>query len=263
MKTNIIPSLRRTLFVACASVAIPLQAQAQIASDNASNAAYSGGWTNASNGGTGFGGWGITNTPGSGSAGNFIGDPSAAGITGMSATSFGFFANPPNSGANAAASRGFSAALLDGQTFSFQWGLNWDSDTAGSNRGFNLKSGGSELLNVNMANSSVLTINGSPMFSTYGSQAFTLNFQQISSSSLRVYGTGRNGVESYDNTFTGLSGSADNFAFYFNATVASVDQRQMYFNNLSIVPEPSTWILIGIGSAFLLWRIRRKDYAGS
>ena len=27
------------------------------------------------------------------------------------------------------------------------------------------------------------------------------------------------------------------------------------------VPEPSTWALIGIGSAFLLWRIRRKNSA--
>ena len=260
MKINITPSLRSTLFVACASIAIPLQAQAQIASDNASN--YSGGWTNGSNGGTGFGGWGITNTPGSGSAGNFIGDPSAAGITGMSATSFGFYANPAGSGANAGASRGFNTALLDGQTFSFQWGLNWDSNTEGSNRGFNLKSGDSQLLNINMSNSAVLTIAGSPMFSNPGAQAFTLNFQQISSSSVRVYGTGRDGVESYDNTFTGLSGRTDNFAFYFNGSTPG-DQRQMYFNNLSIVPEPSTWVLIGIGSAFLLWRIRRKDYAGS
>ena len=95
MKTNIIPSLRRTLFVACASVAIPLQAQAQIASDNAANYGTTGNWTNSSNLGTGFGGWGITNTPGSGSAGNFIGDPSAAGITGMSATSFGFMPTLP------------------------------------------------------------------------------------------------------------------------------------------------------------------------
>lgn len=262
MKTNIIPSLRNTLLVACASVAIPLQAQAQIASDNASNAAYSGGWTNGSNGGTGFGGWGITNTAGSGSAGTFIGNPSAASITGMSATSFGFYANPAGSGANAGAERGFSAALLDGENFSFQWGLNYDSGSGSSNRGFNLKAGGSQLLNINMSNSQVLTIAGSPMFSNYGTQAFTLNFQQISSSSVRVYGTGRDGAEAYDNTFTGLSARADNFAFYFNGSTAG-DAHQMYFNDLSVVPEPSTWILIGIGSAFLLWRIRRKDYAGS
>lgn len=29
----------------------------------------------------------------------------------------------------------------------------------------------------------------------------------------------------------------------------------------SAVPEPSTWALIGLGSAFLLWRIRRKNSA--
>jgi len=31
--------------------------------------------------------------------------------------------------------------------------------------------------------------------------------------------------------------------------------------NAAAVPEPSTWALIGIGSAFLLWRIRRKNSA--
>lgn len=251
--------VRGALLAVCLSITAPFQAEAQIASDNAGN--YSGNWTDGSNFGTGFGGWGFNNTQGSGAAGTFIGNPSAGGISGMSATSFGFYANPPGSGANAGASRGFNAALLDGQTFSFQWGLNWDSDTAGSNRGFNLKSGGTQLININMANSAAITINGAPMFNNYGSQAFTLNFEQVSATSLRVYGTGRDGSETYNNTFTGLSGRADNFAFYFNATVANVDNRQMYFNNLSIVPEPSTSILIGIGSAFVLWRIRRK--AGS
>jgi PEP-CTERM motif len=268
MKINITPSLRSTLFVACASIAIPLQAQAQIASDNASNAAYSGAvWTDGSNGGTGFGGWGITNTPGfGGSAGTFIGNPSSAGISGMSATSFGFYANPLGSGANAEASRGMNTALQNGQTFSFQWGLNWDSDSATSFRGFKLKAVGSELININMSNSAVLKINGSDMFTQMGSAAFTLNFEQVSDTSLRVYGTGRDGSETYDNTFT-VGGRADNFGFYFNATsvpdAPDTDNRQMYVNNLSIVPEPSTWVLIGIGSAFLLWRIRRKDYAGS
>jgi hypothetical protein len=209
----------------------------QIASDNAGNPAYSGGWNNSSNGGSGFGAWIFSSTNGTGSGGVFIGDP-------------------------------LSSALQAGQTFSFQWGLNWDSDSPTSNRGFNLRAGGTELLNLNMSNSSVVTIQGSPMFSAYGTQAFTVNFEQVTESSIRVYGVGRNGTETYDNTFTGLTGAADNFAFYFNATsvpVSPEDQanRQMYVNNLSVVPEPTTYALIALGAAFVLWRVRRRVTSGA
>jgi hypothetical protein len=233
-------------------------ASAQIASDNAGNAAYSGGWSVGTNGGTGFGAWAFNNSPGSGSAGVFIGDPSTAGISGMSSNSFGFYANPLGSGANAEVSRTLSSALQAGQTFSFQWGLNWDSGNATSNRGFNLRSGTSELLNINMSDSSVVTIQGSPMFNAYGTQAFTVNFEQVSPTSIRVYGTGRDGSETYNNTFTGLDGAADNFVFYFNAIDAQQPNREMYMNNLSVIPEPSTYALIALGAAFVLWRVRRQ-----
>lgn len=242
-------------------------ATAQIASDNAGNYGTSGNWTNGSNRGSGFGAWTFSSTNGTGAGGVFIGDPSAAGILGMSATSFGFYANPLGSGANAEVSRPFSSALQAGQTFSFQWGLNWDSDSPTSNRGFNLRAGGTQLLNLNMSNSSVVTIQGSPMFSAYGMQAFTVNFEQVSVSSIRVYGVGRNGTETYDNTFTGLSAAADNFAFYFNATSVPSDpnqaNRQMYVNNLSVVPEPTTYGLIALGAAFVLWHMRRRPSTGS
>jgi hypothetical protein len=229
---------------------------AQVASDQAAN--YTLGWTNGANAGTGFSPWTFNNIQGTGAAGVFIGDPSSGEISGMATQSFGFFANPIGSGANAEVSRNFEAALQNGQTFSFQWGLNWDSDSATSNRGFNLRAGGEQLLNINMGNSSTITINGSPMFSQFGAQAFTLNFEQISPTSLRVFGTGRNGSEVYDNTFIGLAGAADGFSFYFNATEANADQRQMYFNNLSIVPEPAVSSLLLVGLAGLVYSARRK-----
>jgi len=245
-----------------ASIFCSAAAMAQIAQDSATNNAYADGWTTGDNGGTGFNAWTISLTPGTGSAGVFIGDPSSAGISGMNSQSFGFYANPAGSGANASASRFLNAGLQDGQTFSFQWGLNWDSDAAGSNRGFNLLSGASQLINVNMANSSAITINGNPMFSNFGTQAFVLNFEQVSPTSIRVYGTGRDGVESYDNTFTSLSGAADNFAFYYNAApvpaAPNQDYRQMYVNNLSVVPEPSVVSLLLIGAAGLAYSARRR-----
>lgn len=254
MKKTLLLSILATSLVASRSLAI-------IASDDAGN--YNGpgepAWaSDGANGGTGFGGWGFVVNVGSGAAGTFIGDPALGGISGMSANSWGFYANPIGSGANVDASRGFSQALQDGETFSFQWGLNWDSFNASSNRGFNLKSGGSQLLNINMGNSATIRINGSNMFTNYGTQAFVLNFQQVSASSIRVYGTGRDGSESYDNTFTGLVGRADNFQFYFNATEANVRAREMFVNNLSIVPEPATLGLLGMGVGLIVFRLARR-----
>jgi hypothetical protein len=262
MKTHIpFPPLSRFFIAAAIAASLASTSIAQIASDNGGN--YGGGWTDESNGGSGFGGWGIAPTLGTGNAaGVFIGDPSHAGVSGMSTSSFGMYADPAGTGTNIDASRGFSSSLADGQTFSFLWGLNWDSGDASSNRGFNLNSGGTQLININMSDSDNLTINGNLMFDNYGSNAFTLNFEQVSSSSIRVYGTGRDGSETYDNTFTELAGRADNFSFYFNgatkADAPNADNRQMYFNNLSIVPEPSTYALLGLGAAFGLWQLRRR-----
>ncbi len=168
----------------------------------------------------------------------------------MSAESFGFFANPIGSGANAEVSRSLEAALGVGDTFSFQWGLNFDSDDAGSNRGFNLLGGAEQLININMGNSAVLTINGNPMFTEYGTDAFTLNFLHETSGNLRVFGIGRDGLESFNQVFA-VAALPDRFAFYFNATEEGNDNRQMYVNNLEVVPEPSTYALLTLGALAL------------
>jgi hypothetical protein len=47
-------------------------------------------------------------------------------------------------------------------------------------------------------------------------------------------------------TFTGSTAASGN---------NRIDNIQL---NASAIPEPSTWALIGLGSAFVLWRIRRK-----
>jgi hypothetical protein len=223
-------------------------AQAQIAIDNGGN--YGSGWTAGSNGGSGFEPWVFNNTDGEGgSAGVFIGDPAAGGISGMSITSFGFFANPAGSGANAEVSRSLSAALGVGETFSFQWGLNWDSDDASSNRGFNLFGGSDQLININMGNSSLITINGDPMFTEFGTQAFTLNFLHQTAGNLLVFGTGRDGVQTFSQLFP-VAAAPDRFSFYYNAAENN-DNRQMYVNNLEVVPEPSTYALLTLGALAL------------
>ena len=206
-----------------------------MASDDGSN--YDGGWTDGSNQGSGFGPWafnhsqdGVTSW-----AGCFIGNPTNAGITGFRETAFGFYANPLASGANAEVQRSFSSAMTPGAVFSFKLGLNWDSNGEGSYRGFSLLADTTELVYINMGNSEEIMINGNVMFQNYGSQAMTLNFEYVASGSIRVWGTGRDGTETYSQLLAVGTGSPTRFKFYFNATDSSTDERQMYVDDLAIV----------------------------
>lgn len=248
------------VLAAMTALAVGSTAFAQIAYDDASDAAYSGGFSDSSNGGYGFSAWTIVANQGSGFAGSFIGDPASGGISGMSSSSFGLYANPTGSGASVDAIRSFSSALSAGQTFSFDWGVNWDSDGTG-NKGFSLYSGGAggtELVNINMGGTGLITINGNDMFLNYGTAAMTLNFEVVDANTLRVYGIGRDGSESYDNNFdiTGLA--ADTFKFYAEGlSNGDGDNRQPYFNNLAVVPEPSTIVLGLVGVVGLIAARRR------
>jgi hypothetical protein len=220
-----------------------------IASDNASATNYPGGWSNGSNGGSGFGPWTIASSNGtSGFAGAIIGNPATAGITGMSSTSFGLYANPSSSGAYVNAERNFANPLGVGDSFSFQWGINWDSN--GGNKGFSIYSGGAsgtELINVNNGSNADITIKGIDVTGTnvgfgYGDAAMTWTITRTSATNLQVKATNRDvsltAAPNYSENFT-ISGTAapDSFKFYASG-MDSGDNRQPYFNNFQITNTP-------------------------
>jgi glycosidase len=213
---------------------------ATTAQDRAANYAT---WSEGDNKGTGFGAWDFNHTQdGTTSwAGVFVGDPASAGITGFGDKTFGFYANPPGSGANAEVLRSFSSAMPVGATFSFDWGVNWDSYTVGSYRGFSLLAGDTELVYINMSNSATIQINGNPMFVNYGTQAMPLSFEYVANGSIRVRGTGRDGTESYDQTLSVPAGAPSKMKFYFNASsvpeAPNQAYRQMYVDNFKITSE--------------------------
>jgi hypothetical protein len=257
--------LSRVFLTALAATALTLAANAQIASDSAGDGVYSGGWTNGTNGGTGFGAWAITSVPGTGgSAGTFIGDPAAASIVGMSATSFGLYANPSGSGASVNADRSFSSALAIGQVFSLQWGMNWDSGANGS-KGFSIFSGGvegTELVNVNNGDSSVITVNGENSGLAYGAHVMTWSFLYKDAATLSVSATGRDGVGGY--TVDIVIAAAPDALHLYAYQMQAGNEPQPYFNNLSIdtIPEPTTYALFGLGALVLsLQVIRRRKQA--
>lgn len=226
---------------------------AQIAGDNANN--YSGGWTNGANGGFGFQSWSLSVTAG---ATNFIGNPADAGIgtLGLGASAFGM--RSTQAGNYALASRSFSNALNVGETFSFNWGINWDTDnTNGSvNKGFNLLAGAAQIFNVNIGGSPTITVNGVDANTTYGTNPMAVSLTRT--------------VTGYDFTLTSRSGglpynvsvatnvAINSISFYANNNNADTN-RNMYFNNLSVVPESSTYALIALSALGLAgYTVRRR-----
>lgn len=232
---------------------------ANLASDNAADPAYSGGFTNGSNGGSGFSAWTITSDPGGGFAGAFIGNPADAGITGMSSNSFGLFANPNSSGAFVNADRSTTGGGLSvGQTLTFEWSINFDSNADG-NKGFNLYVGGvggTQIVNINNANTSAITLNGTDIGFGYGVNAMTWTFTAVDATTLAISANDRDGTGTFSTNLTVSSSSVDTFRFYASQ-MQSGDQAQPYFNNLAIVPEPST-IVLGLVGALGVIAARRR-----
>ena len=256
--------------LAAAAFAVGTNAYAIIASDNAGN--YGGVWNNGANGGTGFNAWAITSSNGTGGfGGNFLSSaaasnsPSFAGIGGMSDVSFALYANPLGSGAYVDADRGFSSAMSVGDVFSFQWGINFDSgsDTnipVTGYKGFNLYSGGTggtQLIYVANAGSSDITVNGNNTGFDYGTNAMTWTFTLTSASNLSISATPRNATNSSYNTNLTVAGAPDAIRFYASGMQAG-NAAQPYFNNLSVVPEPSTYALLALSAAGLAGYAARR-----
>jgi hypothetical protein len=224
-------------------------------SDNAST--YGGTWNNGSGANAAFSAWSLSSGNGTGAAGTFIGDPASGGISGMSATSFGMFANTNNSGAVVDAGRSFSGALSVGQTFSFDWGINFDSGSSGA-KGFHITSGGpngTQLISVNNGGNSDITLNSNNIGFGYGVNVMTWSFTLLDASTVQVQANDRDGVGSYNQNIT-VASAPDSFRLYA-FQMQPGDNAQPYFNNFQIVPEPSTMVMALMGALGLVAARRR------
>lgn len=216
-----------------------------IASDIASNYGIAGNhtWGNGTNGGSGFQPWlfnVVTNDGGTPPpafyAGAFVGDPVTAQLTNFPAPAFGLYANPGGTAASATVSRAFSQPLAVGDSFSFQWATNWDSDVG--NKGFNIFAGGNQVVNVNQGGfPGAITLNGQTAIdgaSGYGTQPMTWTFTRTTATNLQVTTTDRKGgsAVAFSTNIT-ISAAPEGFSFYTSA-MGQGDQRQPYFNNLRI-----------------------------
>jgi hypothetical protein len=261
------PTMKKFALISGLALILATAASATTAIDNASN--YGGSWTNNSTGGSGFLNWTISNNNNGGPlfAGSFIGNStSGAGNINTSGVSFGLYANPATAFVDA--SRAFALALTTGDVFSFQLALNFDN----GNKGFNIFGGTQgQVFNFNVGTggsvsaSSGATLNpGSGLGYNYGGSDAVFNVNlTVTSSTQFSYNIGRTSSSGFQGTLfsgtvSGLTNVVTGFSYYVSGTGDGSAQNNLYINSLSVVPEPSTFALLGLGLAACALRRKMK-----
>jgi len=262
--------------------AIAISVSAQDATDNAGN--YTN-WTYQANLGTGFTGpWTFSNTGTSSQSGAFLGNSTENGAGGGSSSNhpginssanndaWGLYAN---GGQTAGAIRAFPAFDgLNGQylTIDFENGYvnNPSSPGGGGTIGLGLlDASGNNLVEL-------FFVGGNNCYTLYnGASNQTNNNTDIgfSDTGLAVTFTSTNSGNDVNVTITGLNGagsfSTNNFPLersgdeiaeirLFNANAGSGGSYNDFYNNLTVVPEPSSIALVAAGLLGALAFIRRR-----
>lgn len=242
---------------------------ALVASDNAGNSVYSSGWSNSSNGGSGFGAWNLTTTGSSAgfftgsSTQNDNGNPLPAGDSSdidSNKTAWGLYAN---SGSVATATRDFTGgALAVGQSFSlaFDNGLvaTDSSDTislldASGNTLFQFGFAGGLVTYFYTDSTSTPATAGIPftyfgldtVFTLTSATTYSLTVTPIDTaiSSKTITGTINGSIAGF-NAVNDNAGSGDPSNFYINSAAVSAAPS-------SAVPLPATFGLVLAGGIAL------------
>jgi hypothetical protein len=219
---------------------------ATLGTDNGGN--YGSDWISSSNFGTGFGNWDLwaTGTDANNVAGHFI-----------SSGQFGMYANansaPRTSEANA--QRLFDGgALTAGQSFLIDLGVDFRSGF----KGIDLFSGAYQnVWNFNVENDKYSPGGAalSDLVAPYAANSvFSIRANQLTSSTFEVL-VSRGGSNLY--TSAAIDGAVNGFKLYIGRTEVG-DPNNLLANNLQIIPEPSSSLLMGLGVAGLaVLRLRR------
>jgi hypothetical protein len=178
---------------------------------------------------------------GAGSAAAFLGDPAVSGVTGMGSTAFGLAAGPQSSGAFVSADRVLARPLAVGETFSFDWGINWDSDTG--LKGFEIFSGSTALFKV-MQNGFPGSVSFYEWFGVgevptglgFGTHPMRWTFRQLDAQAVRVSATSRQGGSGVAFTRDVPVPGAVSGLHWFSVGMEPDARRYSLFERLAIEP---------------------------
>jgi hypothetical protein len=235
--------MKKIAFILAASLAATGAFGASVASDNASN--YGVTWNSGDNLGFGFGAWTIND----GDGGHYIGG------TGLGANTFGLFNTFTSTTTDAI--RPFTGVLGAGDTFSID--LGFSTFAAGGSVGINLRSGTNEVITLFTTGSGDWMLNdGADNFSA-GATA--------SADTAYTFSLTYNGGTSYSFSLTGSAGGVDFNSG--NGGISSIDNVRFFnfnqgpganfgFDNLSIVPEPSSLALLAGPALLGAWFFVRR-----
>ncbi len=235
-------------------------------SDNAADPAYSGGWTNGSNGGTGFSPWTMSPSTNSSNTGFFIGNatengtiPSGGGINTTNASStpvsWGLYGNTNNNlSVTAAAYRSFTDGPLNvGDTFSIGMDNGYVLTTTPGVVGFVLRSGNVttnknfgerfEFLfiggktNYNIVTNSVQPLIDTGIRYTDGGVIVNFTLTGVDSFSCTVTALVSGASTNISGTLGGQAGSEINSISLYNQQDGFGPNYNLYFNRMSIIPS--------------------------
>jgi hypothetical protein len=234
--------------VAAASLAAASQAGVVVASDNATN--YGSGWSNGSNGGTGFTAWNLS----SGNGGWFRGAASAqgpnSGAVDTSGNSFGMWAD-----GYVNAQRGFASAPGVGDVFSFDMAYKWDN----GNRGFTLSNAGSEIFNFNINSSGYSWTGGGSAASTpwVGARENGVSIDVAITRTLTGFSFTMTSAQGFSASGSVAAAGFDSFKFYV-AGAGGGDGGNMYANSFLVTAVPAPGAIALVGLAGLVTSRRRR-----
>jgi hypothetical protein len=252
--------MKKAIWISAISAALISCAFADLASDNAADAAYNDGWQDGDNGGSGFGGWVF----GADAAGR-SGVQSSTVNGGLSSIDSGgrsfYLSDSDNSGSYIDVFRFLNTDLQVGETFALDMDVNWRSGYKGIRvRGTDDSSaifrfevgdpgGGDDYVVYDAA-----TGNGSIGNAYSDDTQFRIELEQTSAGGGTWSIARSGGVSDFDSGT--YSGSVSSFQLYSTGAGDSIYQA-VYYNNLSVVPEPATLGLVGLAGAAML-ALRRK-----
>ena len=224
------------------------------ADDNASN--YGDGWTDLSNNGTGFNPWGFT-----ADADDIIEIANSTAGAGDINTGINSFRIASDNGGDLDVFRTFGggASLGAGDVFSFDLSVNYRN----GNKGFDLRSSDTGIFNFNVGSDNYFfggTDLGAEGWVYVSDGVYSLEFGFVTETIMNAKITRTSGSDitrSFEIPNVALSGPIDNFKFYVSGTDNAQVQNNLYFNNLTVIPEPSTYGFI-LGILALGTRARRR-----